>query len=90
MFRIDIVSAQGWHEGVTDMYGNYSPGDLVRHPDRPEWGVGQVQSAVGSRVTVNFRHAGKHLVNTSEIRLLPVADSDTESPLTAGRAKPRP
>ena len=71
------------------MYGNYSPGDLVRHPEHPEWGLGQVQSAVGSRVTVNFRHAGKHLVNTGEIRLLPVADSDTESPQTAGRAKLR-
>jgi len=34
----------------------------VRHPDRPDWGLGQVQSAVGDRVTVNFENAGKRLV----------------------------
>ena len=30
------------------------PGALVRHPDRPEWGIGQVQSVIDSRITVNF------------------------------------
>lgn len=44
---------------------NYEPGQYVRHPGRPDWGLGQVQSAVGHRVTVNFEHAGKVLVDTS-------------------------
>ncbi|MDF2747797.1 MAG: hypothetical protein K0S98_2084, partial [Propionibacteriaceae bacterium] len=35
------------------------PGAIVRHPDQPDWGLGQVQSAIGTRVTVNFEHAGK-------------------------------
>ena len=39
------------------------PGQRVRHPSRPEWGLGQVQSAVGDRVTVNFEHAGKVVLN---------------------------
>lgn len=47
------------------------PGDLVRHPDRPDWGVGQVQSVDGDRVTVNFQHAGKRLVNVAVIGLTP-------------------
>jgi len=34
-------------------------GALVRHRDQPDWGLGQVQSIVGARVTVNFEHAGK-------------------------------
>jgi hypothetical protein len=34
-------------------------GALVRHRDRPDWGLGQIQSIVGARVTVNFEHAGK-------------------------------
>jgi hypothetical protein len=42
---------------------------LVRHPERPEWGLGQVQSAVGPRVTVNFENAGKLLINTDVILL---------------------
>ncbi len=45
------------------------PGMRVRHPGRPEWGVGQVQSVVGPRVTVNFEHAGKVLINTAAVTL---------------------
>ncbi|SNB76092.1 Protein of unknown function [Arboricoccus pini] len=47
-----------------------TPGAFVRHPERPEWGLGQVQSAVGSRVTVNFEHAGKLLLDVRHIRLV--------------------
>lgn len=36
-----------------------APGAWVRNPDQPDWGLGQVQSAVGPRVTVNFENAGK-------------------------------
>lgn len=53
------------------------PGAMVRHPDKPEWGLGQVQSAVGSRVTVNFEDAGKLLIDTSKINLT-VVDPETE------------
>ena len=45
------------------------PGMLVRHPNRPDWGLGQVQSAVGGRVTVNFEHAGKVVMNMDEVTL---------------------
>ena len=37
------------------------PGALVRHPQAQDWGLGQVQSVIGQRVTVNFEHAGKVL-----------------------------
>jgi len=45
------------------------PGQWVRHPGRPDWGPGQVQSAIGERVTVNFEHAGKVLVNIRVVLL---------------------
>lgn len=48
------------------------PGLRVRNPNRPDWGEGQVQSVVGSRVTVNFEHAGKLLVNIAVVTLEPV------------------
>jgi len=48
------------------------PGAWVRHPGQPDWGVGQVQSVVGGRVTVNFEHAGKVLVNAAVVALEPV------------------
>lgn len=45
------------------------PGMRVRQPDRPDWGVGQVQSVIGDRVTVNFENAGKLLVNVAVVTL---------------------
>ncbi len=46
----------------------------MRHPDRPEWGEGQVQSVIGTRVTVNFENAGKVLVNVAVVALEPLDD----------------
>lgn len=53
------------------------PGEYVRHPGRPDWGLGQVQSAIGDRVTVNFENAGKVLVNT---RVVPLEQCDPPPP----------
>ncbi len=47
-----------------------TPGMLVRHPDAPEWGIGQVQSRIGSRVTVNFSEAGKKVIDGDTIKLV--------------------
>ena len=51
------------------------PGAYVRHPDRPDWGIGQIQTVVGQRVTVNFENVGKQLINTAVIALA-VLDDD--------------
>ncbi len=48
------------------------PGALVRHPERPEWGLGQVQSVIGNRITVNFENAGKLLIKSDVVSLLRV------------------
>lgn len=51
------------------MIRDLEPGMLVRHPQEPGWGLGQVQSVVGNRVTVNFENEGKLLINTDHVRL---------------------
>ena len=53
------------------------PGMLVRHPERPDWGVGQVQSVVGARITVNFENAGKLLIRGDVVGLA-VVEADDE------------
>ena len=53
---------------------DFSLGDFVVLPSAPDWGVGQVQSVVSNRVTVNFDHGGKQLINTDNVRLIHVAD----------------
>ncbi len=45
---------------------------MVRHPAQPDWGLGQVQSNIGNRVTVNFEHAGKRVIDLTQIHLEPV------------------
>lgn len=50
------------------------PGMLVRHPAQPEWGLGQVQSNIGGRVTVNFEHAGKVVIDGRRVDLVQVFD----------------
>jgi hypothetical protein len=45
------------------------PGALVRHPTQPDWGLGQVQSVIGERVTVNFEDRGKVLINAAVVEL---------------------
>ena len=51
------------------------PGAWVRHRAQPDLGLGQVQSAIGDRVTVNFENAGKLLIDTSVVSLT-VTDPD--------------
>ena len=50
------------------------PGALVRHPTEPDWGVGQVQSVIGERVTVNFQHRGKVLIDATRVELKVLSD----------------
>jgi len=54
--------------------GDIVPGLRVRLPARPDWGVGQVQSVAGDRVTVNFENAGKVTLRLSGAELEPVED----------------
>lgn len=56
------------------MEGLYEPGMMVRHPACPDWGLGQVQSAIGHRVTVNFEDRGKIVIDSRIVELIPVFD----------------
>lgn len=45
------------------------PGVLVRHPHERGWGLGQVQSVAGRKVTVNFENAGKQVIDAGVVSL---------------------
>ncbi len=60
------------------MLALFSPGQLVRNPLEPAWGIGQVQSSVADRVTVNFEHAGKQLIITSVVELVAVSEEELQ------------
>lgn len=48
-----------------------TPGDFVRNPERPDWGLGQIQSMIGHRITVNFENAGKLVIDGNVVELVP-------------------
>ncbi|MBC7144203.1 MAG: DUF3553 domain-containing protein [Thioclava marina] len=51
------------------MYEILEPGMLVRNPAQPDWGIGQVQSRIGEKVTVNFEHVGKQVIDGRRVSL---------------------
>lgn len=55
---------------MTELNSILEPGMLVQHPDQPDWGVGQVQSNIGGRITVNFREQGKVVIDGGRVTLL--------------------
>ena len=46
---------------------DFEPGDKVVNPMNKEWGIGQVQSIIKDKVTVNFENVGKKVINSSNI-----------------------
>ena len=48
---------------------DYDPGDKVINPANKEWGIGQVQSIINEKVTVNFENVGKKVINAKNIML---------------------
>ena len=52
------------------MFLDYDPGDKVINPLKKEWGIGQVQSIIDDKVTVNFENAGKKVINAKLVSLI--------------------
>lgn len=59
---------------MSDLNAMLEPGMLVRHPERPDWGLGQVQSNIAGKITVNFPEAGKVVIEGARVALVPVFD----------------
>jgi hypothetical protein len=55
---------------MTGINAILEPGMLVRHPSQPDWGLGQVQSNIAGKITVNFQDAGKVVIDGSVVMLL--------------------
>ena len=51
------------------MFLDYEPGDFVTNPSNKDWGIGQIQSIINNKVTVNFENSGKKVINAKKIFL---------------------
>ena len=51
------------------MFLDFVPGDFVTNPNNKDWGVGQIQSIINNKITINFENTGKKVINAKEIIL---------------------
>ena len=56
------------------MIFDFEPGDKVFNPNNKDWGIGQVQSIIKEKITVNFQNVGKKVINSNNIELKKVND----------------
>tara|TARA_B100001057_G_scaffold188510_1_gene189320 strand:- start:897 stop:1067 length:171 start_codon:yes stop_codon:yes gene_type:complete len=56
------------------MIYDFEPGDKVINPDNKDWGIGQIQSIIKDKVTVNFENVGKKVINAQNIQLEKIND----------------
>ena len=51
------------------MFFEFEPGDKVINPQKKDWGIGQIQSIIKNKVTINFENAVKKVINAENIKL---------------------
>ena len=56
------------------MIFDFEPGDKVINPSAKEWGIGQVQSIIKEKVTVNFQNAGKKVILAENLELEKISE----------------
>ena len=54
----------------------FEPGDKVINPLNKDWGIGQVQSIINNKITVNFQNVGKKVINAENIKLTKINDKN--------------
>ena len=58
------------------MIFDFEPGDKVFNPNKKDWGIGQVQSIINGKITVNFQNVGKKVINSKNIELKKVNEQN--------------
>ena len=58
------------------MIFDFEPGDKVLNPKNKDWGIGQIQSIINDKITINFQNVGKKVINAKNIELEKINDQD--------------
>ena len=58
------------------MIFDFEIGDKVINPTNKDWGIGQVQSIIKEKITVNFENVGKKVINAQNIELKKINDTN--------------
>jgi len=60
------------------MFLDYEIGDFVTNANNKDWGIGQIQSIIKNKVTVNFENVGKKVINSKEVTLEKISKDKIE------------
>ena len=55
------------------MIVDFEPGDKVINPNKKDWGIGQVQSIINDKITINFENVGKKVIYSKNMDLKKIA-----------------
>ena len=55
---------------------DFEPGDKVINPSKRDWVIGQIQSIINEKVTVNFENVGKKVINAQNVELEKLYDNE--------------
>ena len=58
------------------IFSDFIPGTLVKCPSQPNWGVGQIQSCIGNKATINFENSGKKVIDLTIIHIEILENAD--------------
>jgi len=58
------------------MIFDFDPGDKVINPSNKSWGIGQVQTIINEKITVNFENVGKKVINANNIKLVKFSNNE--------------
>ena len=56
------------------MHYDLEPGNFLINPYEKNWGIGQIQSIIKNKATVNFQNNGKKVINLDNVELEKVKD----------------
>jgi|TARA_B100000945_G_C20414944_1_gene614667 Protein of unknown function (DUF3553). len=56
------------------MQYDLEPGNFVINPLKRDWGIGQIQSVIKNKATINFSNVGKQVINLDNIKLEKVSN----------------
>ena len=51
------------------IFSDFTPGTLEKCPSQPSWGIGQIQSCIGNKATINFENSGKKVIDLEVVNL---------------------
>ena len=60
------------------MHFDFEPGDYVINPSQKDWGIGQVQSIIKNKITVNFQNQGKQVINSNIVFLEKISKNEKQ------------